>query len=226
MKPSAITLLSAAAVAALYPSSASAQRQFMTRDAVPYFNVAMGAAVTQDGDLTDFGGSHSGAKVSYHVGMSMQGAAGFAFNKYLAAELEGSWTVSRPDSVRGFFLDDTYVSTFPIMAKVIIQLPIPRTLVAPYIGAGVGGTTTIFDTDFFSDGFVAVEGDDADFVFAWQAMAGLRVNLNEQMSIGVGYRFLWTEDCSRRSASARSGSPPSPTTQCNSCGAGVCGAAI
>ena len=62
----------------------------------------------------------------------------------------------------------------------------------PYIGAGVGGANSVFDTDSFTDGSTIVSGSESDVVFAWQAFAGLRFQLNSRMSFGIGYKYFAT----------------------------------
>jgi len=45
-------------------------------------------------------------------------------------------------------------------------------------------------------------------VFAWQAFAGVRFNLNRNMSIGVGYKYFTTMDTSYSYPPAFPGSGP------------------
>jgi opacity protein-like surface antigen len=70
--------------------------------------------------------------------------------------------------------------------------------VVPYIGGGVGGSATIFDTDGLSNGAVTVVGSDTDVVFAYQGFAGLRFVINTQMSAGAGYKYFASEGSSYR----------------------------
>jgi opacity protein-like surface antigen len=63
---------------------------------------------------------------------------------------------------------------------------------------GAGGSATIFDTDSFSNGAITLFGDDSDVVFAYQAFAGVRFDLNERMSLGIRYKYFATEDSSYR----------------------------
>jgi len=180
--------------------SASGQHgSFITRDAGPYFRVDMGSAIPQDNHLTDFAGLTSGNEIRYDAGFALNAAVGYAFNKYVAAELETGWTWNAIDSIQGFYVDDASFSTIPILANVVLQYPIPRTVVVPYLGGGVGGAATIFDTDgvfyttgpyYYPPGFI---GTDSDFVFAYQGFAGVRFQLNDQMQFGVGYKYFATD---------------------------------
>jgi opacity protein-like surface antigen len=172
-------------------------RSFITQDAGPYWRVDVGSAIAQDNHLTDFAGLTSGNKIRYDVGFAFDAALGYAFNKWVAAELETGWTWNAIDSIQGLQVDDTSFSTIPIFANVVLQYPIPRTLVVPYIGAGVGGAATIFDTDgvFYQTGSggLGFFGTSSDFVFAYQGFAGVRIQLNDQMQLGVGYKYLATD---------------------------------
>jgi opacity protein-like surface antigen len=77
----------------------------------------------------------------------------------------------------------------------------------PYVGGGFGGAATIFDADGFTDGNVSLFGSDSDFVFSYQGFAGLRFNLNQQMFVGLGYKYLFTDDSSYRYESGSGGGP-------------------
>jgi OmpA-OmpF porin, OOP family len=184
------TLLSATATHAQY-------RSFVTRDAGFYWWLDTGAVIPEDGHISDFGGFTSGQKVQYDVGFGLDVAGGYAFNRYFATELQLGGTWNSFSSVEGASIHDTSLSTVPILANVVLQYPIPRTVVVPYIGAGVGGAATIFDTDDFympvPGGSVSLHGSQSDFVFAWQGIAGVRFDLNQWMSLGVRYRYLYTD---------------------------------
>jgi opacity protein-like surface antigen len=82
----------------------------------------------------------------------------------------------------------------------------------PYIGGGVGGAATFFDTDGFyrpvPGGSVTLHGSDSDFVFAWQGLAGVRLDVNNTMSVGLGYRFLYADPSTFSFDSYHHGGPP------------------
>jgi opacity protein-like surface antigen len=173
-------------------------RSFITQDAGPYFRVNVGPSIPQDGHLTDYGGLTSGNAVSYDVGLMMDFVGGYAFNKWAAVELEVGWNFNEIGSIQGFSQSDTFFYNFPILANLVLQYPIPRTRIVPYVGGGVGGSATIFDTDglYFPAGSftpTSVFGSDSDFVFAYQAFAGLQVELNDKMLLGLGYRYFFSD---------------------------------
>ena len=183
----------------LVPSSGLAQPPvFITRESGPYFRVDAGAAIPQDGRLEQFGSFAAGNEVRYEVGFSSSFAGGFAFNRYLAAELEMGANCNKIDSVTGFAVTDTFLYHFPILANVVLQCPIPHTGLVPYVGGGVGGSSTLFDTDRFSNGVFTLVGSDTDFVFAWHVFAGLRIQINEQMFVGLDYKYFAADSSSYR----------------------------
>jgi len=165
-----------------------------------YWRVDAGASIPQDGHIEELGPWSAGQKISYDVGFNLDAGFGYAFNKYFATEFELGGTWNYIDSVKGASLDDTSVGTMPILGNIILQYPIPQTLIVPFIGAGIGGAATFFDTDGFytrvPGGSVTINGSDSDFVFAWQAIAGVRMDVNDRMSLGVSYRYLSVDPAS------------------------------
>jgi opacity protein-like surface antigen len=182
------------------PLARAQHRSFITRDAGPYFSFDMGPTFPQDGSITEFTGFASGNRVSYDVGLGMDFAGGYAFNKWVAAELAFGWTWNSISSIEGMNLDSTTLFNAPIFANVILQYPIPRTRVVPYLGGGVGGAATVFDTEGLYrpayPGTLSVYGNDSDFVFSYQGFAGVRVDLNDKMSLGLGYKYLAVDSSS------------------------------
>jgi OmpA-OmpF porin, OOP family len=134
--------------------------------------------------------------VSYDIGFALEGAVGYAFNRWVEAELELGWRWNEIDQIQGFTLQGTFLHQASFMANVVLQYPMPGLRVVPYIGGGIGGTATLFDTDGLSNGAVTVVGSDADFVFAYQGFAGLRFVINRQMSVGGGYKYFASDGSS------------------------------
>jgi opacity protein-like surface antigen len=195
-----ITLLAAGGVVLLAAHDARAQHGgFITRDGGPYFRAAAGGNLTEDGRITKFTPGPSGGSIDFDPGFNVNAAIGFAFNQYFAAEFEFGGSGNEIHSVKGLSISDTFLYNAPFLANVVLQYPIPRTIVTPYLGAGGGGSITAFDTDYFSNntpGSPVLVGSDSDVVFAWQVFAGLRFDLNEHMSLGAGYKYFVTGDSS------------------------------
>jgi opacity protein-like surface antigen len=192
-KIAGIVVLSASLAAAV----AQAQYYYQPpEDAGPYFRMGVGPSFFQNGQLSQFGGPVSGP-VKYRTGLAAEGAFGWAFNKYVAADFEVGYVGAKIDSVPGYNSDNSYVYNVPFLANVTLSYPIPRTIVVPYIGAGIGGADVVFDSDSFnpvSNPNNYVTGRENDVVFAWQAFAGLRFRLAQNLSLGIGYKFFATAD--------------------------------
>jgi opacity protein-like surface antigen len=190
-------LLAAGVVVLIAAHDAGAQHGgFITRDGGPYFRAAAGVSLTEEGRVTKFTPGPSGGDIDFDPGFNLDLAIGFAFNQNVALEFEFGGNGNEMHSVKGLAITDTFFYSAPFLANVVFQYPIPRTIVTPYVGAGAGGSVTVFDTDGFSNGTATLYGSDSDFVFAWQAFAGLRFDLNQYMSLGAGYKYFATGDSS------------------------------
>jgi opacity protein-like surface antigen len=173
----------------------TAGAQTYREGAGPYFRVEMGPSFFQDGEVSQFG-SQPSATVNYKTGIATDAAIGFAFNKYLATDFEFGAISAEINSASGYSSSSSFLYNFPFLANFTLSYPIRGTIVTPYIGAGAGGSSVVFDTDNFynyNTGY-GVYGNETDTVFAWQAFAGLRFKLNHRMSLGVGYKYFTTGD--------------------------------
>jgi len=195
MKSFVVSLVGAITVTLIVPQSSVAQYySSYSGDVGPYFRAGAGPAFTQDGMVKGFTGFAPGNEIEYRTGFALEGAVGFAFNEWVAIEFESSWIGNEINAVEGFAHDDTFLYHAPLLVSVTLQQRIPQTIVTPYLRAAVGGAVTIFDTEGFSNGTATLFGEASDFVFAYQLAAGLRFDLNDQMSIGIGYKYFSTED--------------------------------
>ena len=93
------------------------------------------------------------------------GGLGYQFNDNLRTDLRVDWA--------GLGDDDSSLTT--VLGNVYFDIPL-ETIVTPYVGAGVGY------------GWVDSTGNDEDGV-AFALMAGLEVNLTEDLSADIGYRY-------------------------------------
>ena len=172
----------------------------------PYFRFGIGPSFLQDGMLKGFSFASSGpgfpgftgpkANVSYNVGVSGYGAGGFAFNRYVGLDFQLGYSWAQLDSVGNYSVHNSSIGNLPFLGNLTLSLPIPHTNIIPYIGGGAGGSDSIFSADHFTENvsgnFNFVEGSESDVVFAWQAFAGVRFQIDPNMSLGVGYNFLFT----------------------------------
>ncbi len=65
-------------------------------------------------------------------------------------------------------------------------------VIVPYVGAGFGASHIRLDHDGAGGAFPTI--DDDDTVFAYQVMAGFTYPIGDNMSFGLEYRFMETEE--------------------------------
>jgi opacity protein-like surface antigen len=157
----------------------------------PYVRAAMGASFVDNISVKDFYGPVGDSSINLDTGIRFDIDVGYAFNKFLAAEFEFGWTYNSIGSISGpITVSDASYGNFPFLVNLIFQLPLAKGRFIPYIGGGGGGTIGIFDAAYISDPFVAISGSDSDVSYAWQAFGGIRFAINDQMSVGIVYKYL------------------------------------
>ncbi len=167
---------------------------YLPPNAGPVFHVGIGPSFFQDGRLTQYGPSVSGP-VDYDTGLAVDAAFGWAFNKYAALDFETGFIGAKINNVPGYISDNSRLYNVPFLVNFTLSYPIPRTILVPYIGAGVGGADVVFDTDQFGPSSSDyVFGSENDVVFAGQVFAGLRFQLNPNISLDLGYKYFATGD--------------------------------
>ena len=174
----------------------------------PYFRVGVGPAFFQGSNLKAFsypptlypspGGSPGfngpTGKVSYKVGASGDAAIGFAFNRYVGVDLQTGYTWARMSGVQNYNANGSTMANVPFLADLTLSLPIAHSKFIPYVGAGAGGSDSVFDAHSFTEPVSqnSVNDNEDNVVFAWQAFAGVRFQLNPKISVGLGYDFFMT----------------------------------
>jgi opacity protein-like surface antigen len=162
-----------------------------------YIKGDLGGNLTQDIDLNEFFGPVApGSKIVLDPGIRAGVAGGYQFLDWLAAEAEIGYMGNNIKSITGASrVHDATFSNVPFLFNAKLQYPTRFNLV-PYAGAGVGFSESIFDVDQITIGNVSLSGNDASTVFAYQAFAGLRYQLNERMGISVEYRYFVADSAS------------------------------
>jgi OmpA-OmpF porin, OOP family len=143
-----------------------------------YFLAEGGVAIGQDVNA-EVGGASGEAEVD--VGTRFDLGVGYSLNKNWALEFDTGWVWNR------FTDTDGSISHIPLMINGVFRYPMAGGKWVPYIGAGLGGTYSMLDVD---DG--TLDDSDGDFNFAWQGMAGIKYMIKENMSLGLGYKYLAT----------------------------------
>lgn len=164
----------------------------------PYLRAGIGPTIFQDSELKGFsvfGTTAPSAPMTYDVGMTIDGALGWAFNKYISLDGDFGYVWGRMNSVQNYFANGSTMGNVPFLANLTVSLPIPHTNIVPYIGGGAGGSDSIFDAHNFTyngGGQPYIDGSASDTVFAYQAFAGVRFMLDPSLSLGIGYQFFAT----------------------------------
>ena len=164
----------------------------------PYFRLGGGPSFYFDGTLQQFG-SVQNASVSYDTGFALDMGIGYAFNKYLSVGFDTGFLDTWIHNVNspGFSTGSAYVDNIPFMAEATFSLPIPHTILVPYIGVAGGGSSSEFWANGFGDGQFRngnVFGSEWDTVFAYSASAGVRFKISPHFSAAIGYNYFSTQD--------------------------------
>jgi opacity protein-like surface antigen len=177
--------------------AAVAQAQYyyyLPPEAGPVFRFGIGPSFFQNGRLTQYGTSVS-SPVDFDTGLAFDAAFGWAFNQYAALDFETGFIGAKINNVPGYISDNSRLYNVPLLVNFTLSYPIPRTILVPYIGAGVGGSDMVFDTDQFGPSTADyVTGSENDVEFAGQVFAGLRFRFSRNFSLDLGYKYFATGD--------------------------------
>jgi opacity protein-like surface antigen len=165
----------------------------------PYIRAGVGPSIFQDGKLQQFStqgfSGPANQPVSYDTGVAFDAALGYAFDKYFGVDFESGYVWARIHNIPGYDANGSSIGNVPLLVNGTLSLPIPHTNIVPYMGAGAGGSVSVFDARAFSDQAQTetAYGTESDTVFAYQAFAGVRFMLGPNASLGVGYKFFATD---------------------------------
>lgn len=161
-----------------------------------YLSGNVGASWLEDADIErDF--NNGSAKAEYDTGFLFGGAFGYDFGM-IRTEAEFGYRVNGMDRFMGVSVDGEYVGDIPASGQIttlsyLINSYIDfenESYVTPYIGGGLGIADINMNDLRVNDKHF--DGDDT--VFAYQAAAGLGYDINESLTLDVGYRYFATED--------------------------------
>ncbi len=148
-----------------------------------FLNLDAGLALQQDIGVQDTGGG----KLSFDPGLRVDLSGGVHLAPSWKAEAELGFIYNAGDSVG----DEPLVSQnpdycqVPLMGNVIYTLPL-RGPVSAYVGAGIGGVWGVLWHDIL--------GSEDGVAFGYQAIAGVKYALNEELDLGLSYKFLGTTE--------------------------------
>jgi len=163
-----------------------------------YVGIEGGANWVDDND--GFVGFNSGIPIlpdtiSFDTGWAVLATVGYAFDQNWRIELEGGY---RKNDVDVFSILSTPttpaggdLSQISIMANVLFDVPLTDRLDFT-VGVGAGAAYTKFDPTFaFGPG---APGDDDDWTFAYQGIAGLSYAITDRLDLTLQYRYQHVND--------------------------------
>ncbi|HEY5522588.1 MAG TPA: outer membrane beta-barrel protein [Desulfuromonadaceae bacterium] len=170
----------------------------------PYMSVFLGASALQDttATISEFNPvTTKNAQVEFDPGLNIGATAGYDFG-FLRLEGEMSYKQSEINSVSEQTFGTRYVNVdghlgaFAMMMNGFFDLH-NESPVTPYLGCGIGFASLNLNNTRGVDANSGALNDhifrsDDDFVFAYQAGAGLEFALNQRLSLDLGYRYFGT----------------------------------
>ena len=158
-----------------------------------YVSLRGGISLLPDADMTIEvpGAGQIPAVLEYDPGWLAGIAAGYAWQNGLAIEGEFTYRQNGIDqeALFGMLIPvDGFERSYALMANAYYRLD-TGTIVTPYVGAGVGGALLTIDADSVGGNF-----SDDSIELAYQAMAGLAIEITPQLDAGLEYRFFGTTE--------------------------------
>lgn len=166
-----------------------------------YVSGFLGVTGVMDTDVRNPGGTIDD-DVEFDPGVNVGGTGGFDFG-FVRLEGELSYKHGEISAVNDRVSGINYIATDGSLGAMAAMFNVFFDLhnyspVTPYLGGGVGFATLFLDDTF---GTPSIGGSqtllyvrDEDTVFAYQAGAGLEIELNPIFSIDLGYRYFATSE--------------------------------
>ncbi|MDX2027009.1 MAG: outer membrane beta-barrel protein [Alphaproteobacteria bacterium] len=157
-------------------------------DPVPGWYAGLGVSGNQtlDGN-THFSGSQNVAE--YDLGWGVVGSGGYAFKNGFRLEGEISHRQADIDKMTGGTGGTGTLNTTDVMGNVLYDFR-TGTLLTPYVGAGLG--LALADADNAGTLSNGSNMNDTQYVFIWQAIAGVAAQISRSWAITTDYRYINT----------------------------------
>ena len=146
-------------------------------DSKIFLNVNLGANILAD---SDFGGGSDNAQ--WNTGTRVDISFGYFVAPNLSVGAETGWTWNELDNAGSTSVD---LYQIPILATVVYHIPLQDEHWKPYVGAGVGGVSSMLVID-------TPGNDDTGnaFAFAYQLKVGIAYAINQDWLVDFGYKFM------------------------------------
>lgn len=158
-----------------------------------YVGGDIGAVVTTDTELKEFFGEPlaPNSQLTFDPGFRLGVRGGYGVTDWFDAEVETGFMVNGIDSATGASNVDASLTNIPLLLNARFHCPAFHG-VSPYFGGGFGMSTSILWADDLLIGNTILNGSTAGITFAYQAFAGVRFAINEQMSLSLEYHYFAT----------------------------------
>lgn len=179
----------------------------LARDDAWYVGVEGGAMLVEDIDF-DISGTPRAGTVDHRAGYDVDGVIGYDFGAF-RAEAEVGYRNASVTSYRSAVATPVYrgatlgttpagayeyaggnTSALSFMVNGLLDFG-DEDVVSGFIGGGVGVARVSSELALNTNGNFL---DDSDTVFAWQALAGLRAPISENIDVTLKYRFFNADD--------------------------------
>jgi len=158
-----------------------------------YLGLEGGALFMQD-SKSGFG-RFTSADLSYERGLTAGATAGYDFGRFFRAEFEFNYKKANIDRLQTNFRGRAYTSknsgsirSLNYMFNAYLQYPLSD-YVVPYLGVGVGMADVKMDKICI---FNCKGGSSSQHLLAYQIIAGMGVNISENVTLAMDYRYSTT----------------------------------
>ncbi len=157
-----------------------------------YVGADAGVNFAQDSDIKPKDGS-AGGTASADTGYALQVHGGYAFKPFSFAtprvEAEIGYRNSGLESLTDVNDASGDTSSLSLMANGVLSF-LPNRAWHPFVGAGIGMSRINAEWKVNNNKVV----DDSDWVFAYQAFAGVSYDLSKNWELSAQYRYFGTQD--------------------------------
>jgi opacity protein-like surface antigen len=129
--------------------------------------------------------------MQFAPGWCLTGDAGYSFSRLFSADLESGvvWNdISSLDGQSLAGIASAHLAEIPVLANGVFTYPLGH--FKPYLGAGLGLAVGVFESSNIPGSGPSFS--DTDLTFAYQFQVGLKYSLNQNMELGLSYRFFGT----------------------------------
>lgn len=167
-----------------------------------YIGVDGGGAFQQDISIKNNTGFAPGGNIQFDTGFRAGLDLGYNVCDSFAVELETGLIKNDINQVGVQSLSsfsngsEAELDEIPLLVNLIYKFPLKSSF-KPYIGVGVGGMAGIFKSSNIQNSFFLGGNPtykDTDYTFAYQAEAGFKYWLNQNIAFGVAYKFVGTTE--------------------------------